>query len=135
LKYTINALNYIEIFYQYNALKKVPNTLVSFKIHLFTIKITFLCFNIHAYTFQIHYNIFQKPYILLTCITIPLLYSNILPYMSIYVEIDLKPFYSTPLCLVTTLFFKTVMAPHYAMTCLLKSKNEAFSMNPINPIG
>jgi hypothetical protein len=33
------------------------------------------------YTFQIHYSTFQKPYILLTYITIPILCSNILPYM------------------------------------------------------
>jgi hypothetical protein len=80
-------------------LKKDPNTLVLFKIHL--------------YTFQICYRTFQKPYKYLTYITIPLLYSNILPYTSIYVEIVLKPLYSAPLCLVTTLFFKTIMAPHY----------------------
>jgi hypothetical protein len=110
MKYTINAPKCIE---------KDSNTLVSFKIHLFTIKNTFLCSNIHMYTFQIHYNTFQKPYILLTYITIPLLYSNILPYTSTYVEIDLKPLYFTPLWLVTTLFFKTILAPHYStkMSC------------------
>jgi hypothetical protein len=87
---------------------------VIFKIHHSTIKNKFLCFNIHTYTFQIHYNTFQKPIMLLTYVTIPLLYSNILPYTSIYIETNLKPLYSTPLCLVTTLFFKTLMAPHYS---------------------
>jgi hypothetical protein len=92
---------------------------VFIKIHLSTIKNTLLCFNIHTYTFQIHYNSFQKPYIFWTYITIPLLYSNILPYTSIYVEIDLKPLYSAPLCLITKLFFKIVMAPHFStkMSC------------------
>jgi hypothetical protein len=100
-------------------LKIHSNTLVCFKIHLSTIKNTFLCFNIHTYTFQIYYNTFQKPYILLTCIIIPILYFNILPYPSIYVETNLKALYSTPLCLITTLFFKIVLAPHYfiKMSC------------------
>ena len=88
------------------------NTLVSFKIHLSTIKNSFLCFNIHTYTFQIHYSTYQKPYILMTNITISLLYSDILPYTSIYIEIVMKPLYSAPLYLVTTLFFKIVLAPH-----------------------
>jgi hypothetical protein len=96
------------------------------KINLSTIKNAFSCFNIHTYTFQIHYNTFQihyntfqKPYMFLTYITIPLLYSNILPYTSIYVESDLKPLHSTLLYFVTILFFKTVMAPHYStkMSC------------------
>jgi hypothetical protein len=80
--------------------------LVSFKIHLSTIKNTFLCFNIHTYTFQIYYSIFQKPYILLTYITIPFLYSNILPYTSIYIETvrtSLSCHYP---------IFQIVMAPH-----------------------
>jgi hypothetical protein len=89
-----------------NALKKDSNTLVSFKIHLFITKNTLLCFNIHTYTFQIHNSTFQKPYILLTYITIPLLYSNILPYTYIYVETLLKPPYSTFFRLVTTLIFQ-----------------------------
>jgi hypothetical protein len=88
--------------------------LVSFKIHLFIIKNTLLCFNIHTYTFQIHNSTFQKPYILLTYITIPLLCSNILPYTSIYVEIVMRPFYSAPFVSSLTLFFKIVLAPHYS---------------------
>jgi hypothetical protein len=87
-------------------LEKDSNTLVSLKIHLSTIKNTFLCFNIHKYTFQIHYNTFQKPYILLTYITIPLLYSNILLYTSIYIETIMKPLYYAPLCLVTKTIFQ-----------------------------
>jgi hypothetical protein len=100
-------------------LKKDSNILVSFKIHLSTIKNTFLCFNILMYTFQIHYSTFQKSYILLTYIAIPLLYSNILPYTSIFVETIMRPLYSAPLSLVTTLLFKVVMAPHYStiMSC------------------
>jgi hypothetical protein len=37
---------------------------------------------------------------------------TILPYTSIYIEINLKPLYFAPLCLVLTHFFKIVMAPH-----------------------
>jgi hypothetical protein len=62
--------------------------------------------NIHTYTFQIHNNTFQKPYILLTYITIPLLYSNILPYTSIYIETIMRPLYSAPFCLVTNTIFQ-----------------------------
>jgi hypothetical protein len=92
---------------------------VFLKIHLFTIKNTFLCFNIHTYPFQIHYNTFQKPYISLTYIIIPLIYSNILSYTSIQDEHVLKPLYSAPFCFVTTLFFETVMVPHNStkMSC------------------
>jgi hypothetical protein len=112
LKYTTNTMKYT-----INTPKCIENTFKYFgvlKVHLFTIKNTFLCFNIHTYTFQIHYNTFQKPYILLTYITIRLLYSNILPYTSIYVETVLKPLYSALLCLVTTLFFKNDLVPHYS---------------------
>jgi hypothetical protein len=70
------------------------------------IKNTLLCFNIHAYTFQIHYGTFQKPYIFLTYITIPLLYSNILPYTSIYVKPVMRPFYSAAFCLITNTIFQ-----------------------------
>ena len=65
------------------------------------IKNTFLCFNINMYTFQIHYSTFHKPYILMAYTTIPLLYSNIFPYTSIYVETNLKLLYFALLCLVT----------------------------------
>jgi hypothetical protein len=108
-------LNYIGIHYQYdevyykytqNASKKDSNTLVPFKIHLFIIKNTLLCLNIHMYIFQIHNSTFQKPYILLTYITIPLLYSNILPYTSIYIETIMRPLYSAPFCLVTNTIFQ-----------------------------
>jgi hypothetical protein len=58
------------------------------------------------YTFQIHSSTFQKPYILFTYITIPLLYSNILPYTSIYVETVLKPPYFAFFRLITTLIFQ-----------------------------
>jgi hypothetical protein len=92
MKYTINTSKC--------SLKKLSIILVSFKIHLSTIKNTFLCFNIHMYTFQICCDIFQKPYILLTYITILLLYCNVLPYASIYVGTVLKPLYSAPICLV-----------------------------------
>jgi hypothetical protein len=51
-------------------MKNTPRT-VGVKTHLSTIKNAFLCFNTHTYTFQ-------KPYILLTYIIIPLLYSNVL---------------------------------------------------------
>jgi hypothetical protein len=85
---------------------------VFFQIHLYTIKNSFFCFNIHTHTFQIHYSTLQKPYILLTYITIPLLNSNILPYTFIYVETDMKPIYSALLCLVTKLLFEIVIAPH-----------------------
>jgi hypothetical protein len=86
-KYTINI--------QCRHLNKSKNTQMHWKkiqilwclfkyIYLlkYTIKNTFLYFNIHTYTFQIHYNTFQKPYMLLTYIIIPLLYSNILLYTS-----------------------------------------------------
>jgi hypothetical protein len=63
-------------------------------------------FNIHTCTFQIHNSTFQKPYILLTNITIPLLYSNILPYTSIYIETVMKPLYSAPFCLVINTIFQ-----------------------------
>jgi hypothetical protein len=97
MKYTINTPKYIE---------KDSNTLVTFKIHLFIIKNTLLCFNIHTYTFQIHNSTFQKLYMLLTYITIPLLYTNILPYTSIYVETVMRPLYSAPFCLVTNTIFQ-----------------------------
>jgi hypothetical protein len=84
---------------------------VSFKIHLFITKNTLLCFNIHTYTFQIHNSTFQKPYILLTYITIPLLYSNILPYM-LKLSWDLSILHFFVLSL--TLFFKNVLASHYS---------------------
>jgi hypothetical protein len=84
------------------------------------LKNSFFYFNIHTYNFQIHYSTFQKPYIILTYITIPLLYSNILPYTSIYVEIVMKPIYSALLCLVTKLFFETILVPHNStkMSCI-----------------
>jgi hypothetical protein len=84
-----------------------------------------LCFNIHTYTFQIHNSTFQKPYILLTYITIPLLYSNILPYTSIYVEIVMRPFYSVPFCLVTNTIFQNCIAPHY-FTKMLMACHDIF---------
>ena len=49
------------------------------------------------HTFGVHYN------------TI-----NILWYASVYIEIVLKTLYYAPLCFVTTLFFKTILAPHYS---------------------
>jgi hypothetical protein len=109
LKCTISALNYIGIHYQ---LKKDSNTLVSFKIHLFIIKNTLLCFNIHTCTFQIR--TFQKPYIFLTYITISILYSNIFPYTSIYVETVMRPLYSTPFCLDTNTIFQNCLGSHYS---------------------
>jgi hypothetical protein len=39
----------------------------------------------------------------------------ILQYTFIYVKIVLKLLYSAPLCLLITLFFKIVMAPHYSL--------------------
>jgi hypothetical protein len=33
-------------------------------------------------------------------------------------KLVLKPFYSPPLCLVTTLLLKTVLAPHYSIKML-----------------
>jgi hypothetical protein len=70
-KYTINTAKCIKKRFKY------------YGVFLFTIKNTFLCFNIHTHTFQIH--------VFLTHITISLLYSNILPYTSIYVETVMKP--------------------------------------------
>jgi hypothetical protein len=66
----------------------------------------------------------------LTYVTIPLLYSNMLPYTFIYIEIVFKSLYSSCLCLVTLLFYKIVMVPHYttkmslAMTYLLETTKE-----------
>jgi hypothetical protein len=152
LKCIISALNYIGIHYQYdevnykytqNALKKVSNTLVSFKIHLFITKNTLLCFNIHTYTFQIHNSTFQKPYILLTYITIPLPYSNILLYTSIYIWNCLKTslfriFLSCYYTNFPKLLWCLIIPPRcrwHAMTFLLESKNQAYSTNPIHLIG
>jgi hypothetical protein len=42
----------------------------------------------------------------------------ILEYASKYIEIVLKPLYSSLLYLVTTLFFKTVIVPHYSTKML-----------------
>jgi hypothetical protein len=94
-------------------LEKDSNTLVSLKIHLSTIKSTFLCFNIHTYTFQIHYSTFQKPYILLIYIITPLLYSNIL--LKLCWDLSILHIFVLSL----TLFFKTILAPHYStkMSC------------------
>ena len=84
-------MNYIKIYYQYNEVyykyiqihwKNIQILWCLFKRHLSTIKNIFLYFNTHMYIFQIHYNTFLKPYTLLTYTTIPLLYSNILPYTS-----------------------------------------------------
>jgi hypothetical protein len=107
LEYTTNTMKYI--INTSKCIEKNSNTLVSFRIHLFIIKNTLLCFNIHTYTFQIHNNTFQKPYILLIYITIPLLYSNILPYTSIYIETVMRPFYSTPFCLITNTIFQNCL--------------------------
>jgi hypothetical protein len=63
---------------------------------------------------NIHTCTFQKPYILLTYITISILYSNILPYTSIDVETVMRPLYSTPFCFISNTIFQTVMAPHYS---------------------
>jgi hypothetical protein len=56
-----------------------------------------------------------------------------------YVETILKPLYSVLLYHVTTLFSKLswhlIILIALAMTCLLDSKNEAYSMNPIKLIG
>jgi hypothetical protein len=50
LKYTTNTIKYT--MNTPKCIEKHLNTLVSFKIHLSTIKNTFLCFNTHMYTFQ-----------------------------------------------------------------------------------
>jgi hypothetical protein len=67
---------------------------------------------------------------------------DILQYAFMYVETVLKPLYFTPLCLVTKYFSKLtwrlIILPKclaLTMTCILESKNEAYSMNPINLIG
>jgi hypothetical protein len=94
-------------------LKKDSNTLVSFKIHLFIIKNTLLCFNIHTCTFQIHNRTFQKPYILLTYITI-YYYTPISFHLHPYtLRLSWDLYISHPFVLSLTLFFKTVMVPHY----------------------
>jgi hypothetical protein len=97
MKYTINTPKCIEKRFKY---------FVSFKIHLFITKTTLLCFNIHTCTFQIHNSTFQKPYILLTCITISILYSNILSYTFVYIETVIRSLYSAPFCLVTNTIFQ-----------------------------
>jgi hypothetical protein len=114
LEYTTNTMKYI--INTSKCIKKNSNILVSFRIHLFIIKNTLLCFNIHTYTsqihnntFQIHSNTFQKPYILFIYITIPLLYSNILPHTSIYVETVMRLLCSTPFCLVTNTIFQNCL--------------------------
>jgi hypothetical protein len=56
LKYTTNTMKYT--INTPKCIEKYSNTLVSFKIHLFTIKNTFLYFNTHWNTFQIHCNTF-----------------------------------------------------------------------------
>jgi hypothetical protein len=38
----------------------------------------------------------------------------ILQYTFIYIEIVMQPLYSTPFCLFTVLFFKTVLVPYYS---------------------
>jgi hypothetical protein len=121
LKYTINAL---KIYHKYililsNTFKfiiintfKYTKTILIYVTYIFKyVKSAY--FNIHTYTFRTYCSTFQRPYIILTYITVPLLYSNIRPYTFIYVKIVLKPLHSAPLCLVTTLFFKTILAPHY----------------------
>jgi hypothetical protein len=91
-----NTLKYIEIYYkwidikihyQYNEAHYKYTQMHWKNIQMLwcLLKYIYLPLKIHSYvlmyTFQIHYNTFQKPYILLTYITIPLLYSNILPYI------------------------------------------------------
>jgi hypothetical protein len=56
LKYTTNTMKYT--INTPNCIEKHSSSLVSFKIHLFTIKNTFKYFNIHSNTFQIHCNTF-----------------------------------------------------------------------------
>jgi hypothetical protein len=129
MKYTINTIN---------ALKIHSNTSMSFKIHLSTIKNTFLCFNIHTYTFQIPCNTFKNPYILLTYITILLLYSNIhiLPYtLKLSWNLSIPYFFVLLLHYFSKLSWCLIILPKchaLAMTCLLESINEAYSVHSIN---
>jgi hypothetical protein len=67
---------------------------------------------------------------------------TILQYPSIYVETVPKPLYSAPFFLslhyISKLSWQVINLPKchaLAMTCLQKSKNEAYSMNPMNLIG
>jgi hypothetical protein len=134
LKIHSNAFRYIEIYYKHIKIyyKYTINTFKYIQVH----SNTFKYIEIHYKYIEIHHN-----YIMNTFKYIQIYYKCIKLH-HIYVETMLKPLYSALLCLVTTLFFKTVprliILPKYralAMTCLLKSKNEAFSMNLINLIG
>jgi hypothetical protein len=118
MKYTINAPKCIEERFKYFGV---------FKIHLSLKTHSYVLIYIHIPSKYLTYF-----YIYYNTITI-------LQYPSLYVEIDLKPLYSEPLCLVTTLFFKTVVTPHYSTkmsyTChdmFIGIPNEAYSTNPIN---
>jgi hypothetical protein len=140
MKYTINTPKCIEKRFKYFGV--FLNTSIYHKN-------TLLCFNIHMYIFQIHNSTFQKTYILLTYITIPLLYSNILPYTSIYIETILKPPYSaffSLFCIFLSCYYtnfpklswRLIIPPRcrwLAMTSLLESKNQAYSTNSIHLIG
>jgi hypothetical protein len=46
--------------------------------------------------------------------TITITYSSMLKYIFVYIEIVLQPLYSALLCLVTILFVKVIIAPHYS---------------------
>jgi hypothetical protein len=101
-------------------LEKYSNILVSFKIHLSIITNAFLCFKIHSYTFQIHYSTFQKPYILLTYVTIPLPYSNIhiLPYtLKLSWNLSILYFFVLFLYYFSKLLWRLIILPKFCCTC------------------
>jgi hypothetical protein len=117
--------------------EKHSNIMVSFKIHIYTIKNTFLYFNIYYNTFQIHCNTFITylwytlgyHYYTSICFHIHwncLETSQSWTFLSCHYNIFQN-------CHGASLFYQNVVA--LAMTCLLQSKNEAYSMKPINLIG
>jgi hypothetical protein len=128
-----NILKYIEMYYKCielhwntlpiwwstleihpNALKKDSNTLVSFKIHLFIIKNTLICFNIHTYTFKYiivpSKNLTYFWHILQYHYYTPISF-HIHPYM---LKLSWDLFIPHLFILSLTLFFKTVLVPHYS---------------------
>jgi hypothetical protein len=111
----ISALNCIGIHYQYDEVyyKYIQMHWKKIQILWCFFKYIYLSLKIHCYV--LIYIRLPSKYIIvpsknltyfLTYITIPLLYSNILPYTSIYVETVMRPLYSTPFCLVTNIIFQ-----------------------------
>jgi hypothetical protein len=112
LKYTISALNYIRIHYQYNEVHYKYTQMLWKNIQILwcLLKYIYLSLKIHYYVLiYICVPFKYVPSKNLIYITISILFSNILPYTSIYIETVMRPLYFTPFCLVTNTTFQNCL--------------------------